>query len=276
MGKRRKTAGPRLADDPHGWLVDVLQREEQHSVKAQRAVSALTGFEYIAGTEQGASTNRPFDHKAKDDSIRIDTKTQQAGLLDVKQEKLGKQFTAWARADKKFIPVQLVLDSLTNSWYVVPGIPRKTLGLDPLATDFDPTDPLSPFKIADGCLDDLLDKAVFLALQVKVLAAFSCLLAEKEVIMKVIDADYQLYLKSTAEDLAENPELMQAIAANEDAMRTIAANENAMRALAANDKAMRALAANDDAMRAIAANDDAMLKLLGPELFEAWKKTRLS
>ncbi len=74
--------------------------------------------------------------------------------------------------------------------------------------------------------------------------------------MKAVDAEYRVYLKSAAEDVAENPELLQAIAANEDAMRAIAANE--------------------DAMRAIAANEDAMQKLLGPEMFEVWKNTRRS
>jgi hypothetical protein len=39
---------------------------------------------------------------------------------------------------------------------------------------------------------------------------------------------------------------------------------------------MRAIATNKDAMRAIAANEDAMRELLGPELFEVWKKTRSS
>src|SRR5579859_4231172 len=71
---------------PHVWLVDRLRGPEQHSVKAQRAVTALTGYDYIVGTDQGAGTSRPFDHKAPDDSIRIDTKTQQHGVLDVKKE----------------------------------------------------------------------------------------------------------------------------------------------------------------------------------------------
>lgn len=156
MGRRRKKARPNLRANPHGWLVEVLRGGEQHSVKAQRAVTALTGYDYIAGSDQGARTSRPFDHQAPDDSIRIDTKTQQFGVLDVKQEKPGKQFTAWVTAGKRFVPVQLVLDSLTCSWYVVPGIPRKSVGLDPLVTVFDPADPLSSFKIADGSLDDLL------------------------------------------------------------------------------------------------------------------------
>jgi hypothetical protein len=98
-------------------LAAILRGSETQPVKAQRAVSALTGYEFIAGSEQGAGTNRPFDHKASDDSVRIDTKTQQHGVLDVKQEKPGKQFTAWARSGKRFIPVQLVLDGKTSSWY---------------------------------------------------------------------------------------------------------------------------------------------------------------
>jgi hypothetical protein len=47
-----------------------------------------------------------------------------------------------------------------------------------------------------------------------------------------------------------------------------------MRAIATNEDAMRAIATNEDAMRAIATNEDAMRKLLGPELFEVWQKTR--
>ena len=97
------------------------------------------------GANQGAGKDRPFDHKAPDDVFRIDTKTQQHGVLDVKQEKPGKQFTAWERSGKRFLPVQLVLDGKTNSWYVVPGIPSKTLGLDPLAVAFDPAEPLAPW-----------------------------------------------------------------------------------------------------------------------------------
>jgi hypothetical protein len=246
MGKRRKKEKRTRAKDPHGWLVDHLRGSEQHSVKVQRAVTALTGYEYIVGTEQGAGTSRPFDHKAPDDSIRIDTKSQQHGVLDVKREKPGKQFTAWAASGKQFIPVQLVLDGKTNSWYLVPGIPTRTLGLDPLVTAFDPTEPPAPFKVAGGSLDDLLDVAVFLSLKEKLQEALSCLLREREIVMKAVDAEYLVYLKSAAEDVADNPELLQAIAANEDAMR------------------------------AIAANDDAMRKLLGPELFEVWKKTRRS
>ena len=246
MGKRRKKEKRSPAEDPHGWLVDHLRGSEQHSVKVQRAVTALSGYDYIVGTDQGAGTSRPFDHKAPDDAIRIDTKSQQHGVLDVKREKPGKQFTAWAASGKQFIPVQLVLDGKTNSWYLVPGIPTRTLGLDPLATAFDPAEPLEPFKIADGCLDDLLDVSVFMSLKEKVQEALSCLLWAKEIIMKAVDAEYLVYLRSAAEDVADNPELMQAIAAN------------------------------DDAMRAIAANDDAMRKLLGPEMFEVWKKTRRS
>ena len=119
MGRRRKKTRPNLRDDPHGWLVEVLRGGEQHSVKAQRAVTALSAFDYIAGSDQGARTSRPFDHQAADDSIRTDTKTQQFGVLHVKQEKPGKQFTAWVTAGKRFVPVQLALDSLTCSWYVV-------------------------------------------------------------------------------------------------------------------------------------------------------------
>ncbi len=256
MGKKRKKEKRTRADDPHGWLVGHLRGPEAHPIKAQCAVTALTGYAFIAGTEQGAGTSRPFDHKAPDDSIRIDTKSQQHGVLDVKKEKPGKQFTAWASSGKRFIPVQLVLDGKTGSWYLVPGIPTRTLGLDPLFTAFDPAEPLAPFKVAGGSLDDLLDAAVFLSLREKLREAFSCLLREKEIIMKAVDAEYLVYLKSTAEDVADNPELLQAIAANEDAMRAIAANE--------------------DAMRAIAANEDAMRKLLGPELFEVWKKTQPS
>jgi hypothetical protein len=236
MGKRRKKDKRTLADDLHGWLVGHLRGVEPHSVKAQRVVTALTGYDYIAGTDQGAGTNRPFDHKAPDDSIRIDTKTQQHGVLDVKRDKPGKQFTAWISSGKQFIPVQLVLDGKTNSCYVVPGIPTKTLGLDPLVTTFDPTEPLAPFKVAGGCLDDLLDAVVFLSFQEKLHGALSGLLREKEIIMKAVDADYLVYLQSTAEDVADNPDLL----------------------------------------RAIAANDDAMQKLLGPELFEVWKKTQRS
>ncbi len=266
MGKRRKKEKRTGADDPHGWLVDHLRGPEAHAVKAQHAVTALTGYDYIAGTQQGAGTSRPFDHKAPDDSVRIDTKSQQHGVLDVKKEKPGKQFAAWASSGKRFIPVQLVLDGKTSSWYVVPGIPTRTLGLDPLVTAFDPAEPLAPFKVAAGCLDDLLDAVSFLSLREKVREALSRLLREKEIIMKAVDAEYLVYLKSTAEDVADNPELLQAIVTNEDAVRAIAANEDAM----------RAIAANEDAMRAIAANEDAMRKLLGPELFEVWKKTRPS
>jgi len=260
MGKRRKKDKRRLADDPHGWLVDRLRAAQPHSVQAQHAVTALTGYESIAGTEQGAGTNRPFDHQAPDDAIRIDTKTQQHGVLDVKQEKPGKQFTAWAHSGKRCIPVQLVLDGKTNSWYVVPGIPTRTLGLDPLVTAFDPAEPLAPFKIAAGGLDDLRDAAVFVALQKKVQAALARLLRDREIIMKVVDADYLVYLKSTAEDVADNPELLQAIVANDRAMRALAANKDvlraivAMRAILVGEDATRAIAANDDAMRAIAAN----------------------
>ncbi len=286
MGKRRKKEKRTPAEDPHGWLVDHLRGPEGHSVKAQHAVTALTGYAFIAGTEQGAGTSRPFDHQGPDDSIRIDTKSQQHGVLDVKKEKPGKQFTAWASSGKRFIPLQLVLDGKTGSWYVVPGIPTRTLGLDPLVTAFDPAEPLAPFKVAGGGLDDLLDVAVFLTLQKQLQETLSRLLREKESIMKAVDADYLVYLKSAAEDIADNPELLQAITGNEDtiraiasnenAMRAIAGNENAIRAIAANEDAMRAIAANEDAMRAIAANEDAMRTLLGPELFEVWKNRRPS
>ncbi len=276
MGKRRKKEKRTLAENPHGWLVDHLRGADQHSVKVQRAVTALTGYAYIVGTEQGAGTSRPFDHKAPDDAIRIDTKSQQYGVLDVKREKPGKQFTAWEASGKQFIPAQLVLDGKTNSWYLVPGIPTRTLGLDPLATAFDPAEPLAPFKIAGGCLDDLLDVAVFLSLKEKLQAGLSCLLREKEIIMKAVDAEYLVYLESTAEDVADNRELMRAIVANKDAMRTIATDEDAMRAIATDEDAMRAIATDEDALRAIAANEDAMRKLLGAEMFEVWKNYRRS
>src|SRR5262245_17187497 len=77
-----------------------------------------------------------------------------------------------------------------------------------------------------------------------------------------VDPEYLAYLKSTAEDVAENPELLEAILANKDAVLALVANENFMRALLANETFLRAIRANDDFMR----------KLLGPEFFEVWKK----
>jgi hypothetical protein len=104
------------------------------------------------------------------------------------------------------------------------------------------------------------------------LGALTGLVGETEIIIKAAEKGYLAYLKSTAEDVAENPELVQAIIANKDAMLALVANEDIRRAI------FRALAANiagnEAALRAIAANEDAMRKLLGPELFEVWKKTR--
>ena len=80
--------------------------------------------------------------------------------------------------------------------------------------------------------------------------------------MKAIDADYLVYLQSTAEDVAENPALM----------RTIGSNEDAMRALGSDPEALRNLGANPEAIRNLANSDDFMLKLLGPKLFKEWKE----
>ena len=165
MAKRRKKADELLKSDPHEWLKKMLASELEHPAKVERAVTALTGFEFIAGREQGAGKDRPFDHMMFLDVIRLDTKSQEGGELDVKKEKPGKQVTAWSNSGKRFIPVQLVLDMLTGSWYVVVGIPTGTVTLDPLVTRFNPKEPLVAFKIAEGTLDDLLDKARFLALK---------------------------------------------------------------------------------------------------------------
>lgn len=207
--------------------------------------------------------------------------------------------------------MQLVLDSLTHSWYVVAGIPRKTIPLDPLATAFDPDDPLAPFKIAEGSLEDLLVKDEFLALQEKIRAAFAVLIREKEIIMKVIDTEYLRYLKSTAQDAGANPELMNAITADDNAMRFLRANDNALgsiardnnamgtivthdaaiesiasnagavRAIASKPDAIDTIASDADAVRAIAKKENALRTLAEDEetmqkLFEMWKKARQS
>ena len=79
-------------------------------------MTALTAFLNIARRKQGAGTDLPFDHMMTQDRIRLDTKSQEGGELDVKKEKPGKQFTAWSNSGKQFIPVQIVLDSFTGFW----------------------------------------------------------------------------------------------------------------------------------------------------------------
>jgi hypothetical protein len=202
--------------------------------------------------------DKPFDLRAPDDAVRIDVKTQKNGELNVKREKFGKQFVAWAAGRKRFLPVQVVVDSKTTGWYLVPGIPRAArTPLDPLDTLFDPTDPGKPFCIGQCLLADLNIRERFEAMRAKLNQGLNIKKNKERILAKVND-EYQDYINDVAQHAIKDDEMHAAV----------------IRSIASSEKAINNLAESDEAMARLAQSDKAMMKILGPEMFQIWKAHR--
>lgn len=87
----------------HQEILRILRMHKRWSRLAELIVGVITGFQDIAGRSQDAGEDRPFDLRSDDDHIRIDVKTQDGGELDVKKEKVGKQYQAWVTAGRCFV-----------------------------------------------------------------------------------------------------------------------------------------------------------------------------
>jgi hypothetical protein len=257
-------------------VVRILKMKKSLTRRAELIVGVMSGFEDIVGRVQDAGKDKPFDLRAPDDAVRIDVKTQRNGELNVKREKYGKQFLAWAAAGKRFVPVQLVVDSKTKGWYVVPGIPTAArTPLDPLDTSFDPEDPGKPFCIGECLLADLSTRERFEVMRAKLNKGLQEVKENKERIQAKVDEDYQDYINEVAQHVITNDELhaaiIESVADSEKAMNNLGKSDKAMAKLARSDEAMSKLAQSDEAMSKLAQSDEAMLRILGPEMFQIWK-----
>ncbi len=267
-------------------IVRILKLKKSWSRRAERVVGVMTGYDDIVAREQDAGSDKPFDLRAPDDAIRIDVKTQKTGELAVKREKFGKQFLAWAAAGRRFIPVQVVIDSRTKGWYVVPGIPTAArTALDPLDTVFDPQDPGKPFCLGECLPADLHSRERFETMRGNLNKALKDVQENKERVLARVNKEHQSYIAEVAQAAIDNDELHAAIlqslsgsdkamsnlAGSDEAMARLARSDEAMARLARSDEAMSKLAQSDEAMSKLAQSDEAMLKLLGPEMFAIWK-----
>ncbi len=197
--------------------------------------------------------------RAPDDAVRIDVKTQKNGELNVKREKFGKQFLAWAAAGERFLPVQVVVDSKTAGWYLVPGIPRAPrTPLDPLDTVFDPTDPGRPFCIGQCLLPELKTRERFEAMRTKLKQGLKEVKKNKERVLARVRQEHQDYINEVAQHAIDNDKMHASV----------------IRSIARSPKAMSNLGRSGEAMAKLARSDEAMLKILGPEMFQIWKADR--
>jgi hypothetical protein len=277
-------------------VVRILNRKKAWSRRAELIVGVLAGYKDIVGQTQDPGKDKPFDLQAPDDAVRIDVKTQKNGELNVKREKVGKQFLAWAAAGKRFIPVQLVVDSKTKGWYVVPGIPTAArTALDPLDVLLDPENPCKPFCIGECLPADLKTRERFETMRGKLNKGLQDVKQNKEAILDKVSEEYLDYVNEVAKHVIDNDELQAAVlhsisssdkvmsnlarsdeamtrlAQSDEAMSKVAQSDEAMSKLAHSDEAMSKLAQSDEAMSKLAQSDEAMLKILGPEMFQIWK-----
>jgi hypothetical protein len=253
-------------DTAHQEVVRILLLKKSWSRRAEMIVGVMSGYDDIVAREQDAGSDKPFDLRAPDDAVRIDVKTQKTGELAVKREKFGKQLLAWAAAGKRFIPVQVVIDSRTKGWYVVPGIPTAArTALDPLDTVFDPDDPGKPFCLGECLLADLHSRERFDTMRAKLNKGLKDVQQNKERVLSKVDREHQSYIAEVAQAAIDNDELHAAI------LQSIGGSDKAMSNLARSDEAMARLAQSDEAMSKLAQSDEAMLKILGPEMFAIWK-----
>jgi hypothetical protein len=228
----------------HRKVVAILESGRESWWQAERIVGWLCGYEHIAGQKQDAGDDRPFDLRSPDDLIRIDVKTQQGNELDVKKEKPGKQFAAWNGTDRRFIPVQVVLDNLSEGWYLVPGIPLRTaeVVLDPLVKAFDAREPTGPFLIGRCQLQELKSRERFDLMVTKLQEALKVVEAHRDAIQDAVDEEHLRYVASVAEDTLEDTRLMAAI------LGKVAQSDEAMSKLAQSDEAMSKLAQSEEAL----------------------------
>lgn len=251
----------------HRKVVAILDSDRESWWQAERIVGWMCGYEHIAGQKQDAGDDRPFDLRSPGDLIRIDVKTQQGNQLDVKKEKPGKQFAAWNGTARRFIPLQLVLDSLSEGWYVVPGIPLRTADviLDPLVTEFDAKEPTSPFLIGRCRLPQLNSRERFDVMVAKLEEALEVVEEKRAEIQAAVSEEHLRYVASVAEDALVDTVLMSALvgkmATSKEAMSQIAQSEEAMHRLAQSHAAMSNLAQSQAAMRRLAQSDQAMRNL---------------
>lgn len=108
----------------HEKVMRILKSRKSRSRKAELIVAVLLGFWDIVGVAQDAGPDRPFDLRDDDGGVRIDVKTQRGGVLDVKKEKVAKQFLAWSRSGG-FLPMQVVLDARRRAGTLWPASRRR-------------------------------------------------------------------------------------------------------------------------------------------------------
>jgi hypothetical protein len=251
----------------HREVVAVLDSGREAWWQAERVVGLMCGYEHIAGQRQDAGDDRPFDLRSPGDRIRVDVKTQRGNELDVKKEKPGSQFAAWNATGRRFVPLQLVLDSLSEGGYLVPGIPLRTADavLDPLVTRFDPADPAAPFLVGKCLLAQLRQKERFDDMVTRLKEALDAVEQHREPIQAAVDEAHLRYVASVAEDTLVDRRLMNAIlgkvARSDEAMGELARSDEAMGKLAQSDDAMSKLGRSDEAMSRLAQSDEAMGKL---------------
>lgn len=258
----------------HEKVVRILKSRKSRSRKAELIVAILLGFWDIVGREQDAGRDRPFDLRDDDGGVRIDVKTQRGGVLDVKKEKVAKQFLAWSRSGG-FLPMQVVLDSKTQGWYVVAGIPTAArTALDPLDTQFDPEDPGKPFCVGKCLLEELADPVRCEAMRGKLKKGVEDVKANGAAVRQKVSRGQQEYLETLTELLLLDrmPAVVRSVGSSAQAMNELGQIDEAMQKLAQSDTAMQKLAQSDTAMQKLAQSDTAMLKILGPEMFAIWKE----
>jgi hypothetical protein len=219
----------------------ILKRKKAWSRRAEMIVGLMSGYQDIVGQAQDPGKDKPFDLQAPDDAIRIDVKTQKNGELNVKKEKFGKQFLAWAAAGKRFIPVQLVVESKTKGWYVVPGIPTAArTALDPLDVLLDPANPCKPFYLGECLPADLKTRERFETMRGKLNKGLQDVKQNKEAILDKVSEEYLDYVNEVAKHVIDNDELQAAV------LHSIGSSDEAMSNLARSDKAMARLAQSDE------------------------------
>jgi hypothetical protein len=152
--------------------------------------------------------------------------------------------------------MQVVIDSKTKGWYVVPGIPTAArTALDPLDRQFDPSDPCKPFCLGECLLEELNTPQRFVAMRAKLNKALEDVKEQGEAVRTKVSKEYLSYVEEVAQHILVDDAMHDAV----------------IRSIGSSDKAMSNLAKSEEAMSKLAQSDEAMRKILGPEMFEVWK-----
>lgn len=220
----------------------------------ERILCLMRQYTLIAGRFQDAGDDKPFDGAAPNGRIRAEFKSMQGNVLDVKRDKPVKQFTSWNNSGRKFIPLQIGLDSLSLCWYMVLGIPwcESKVTLDPTITKFNPKQPLTPFRFGRCSLDELRNRERFEEMVIQLHAALKTIEENGDLINAAVAEEYHDYIAATAENTMEDANLMAAvytrIGESKQAFANLAAHDSIIENMAQSPMVMGKLARSKEAL----------------------------